>query len=321
MKIVQVANNTLPVPPPDYGGTQRVIDTLSRALAEMGHDIILFAPKGSSCEGNVIEYPSHLSDKLAFVRERLPEDVDIIHDHGGTIAEARLSVPTLCTIHTRSRLDIPYPVYVSKTLLRGKGKGKGYYVHNGIDMKDYPLKRKKEAYLLFIGRMMNKKGVHYAIETAKSLDMPLVLAGPVPKRRHDYFDEKVKPHIDGKQISYVGSVGGKEKINLISRARCVLFPTNWSEPFGLVPIEAMACGTPAVCFRNGAVSETMKGFPELTCDTVEEMIHIVKKGDFPSPKKMRKYVKKRFSAKAMAKSYLKLYQKIIREYPGKGGST
>lgn len=315
MKVVQISSPNFQTPPIDYGGTQREVYYLTNQLIEMGHEVILYGKKGSSCKGDVIEYPENCKSILSFVLDTLPKDVDLIHDHIGDIAEAKLNIPTLCSIHTRrARRKIQFPVYVSEAVLKEKANGKGFYVHNGILLEDYAFETNKDNYLLFLGRLNENKGAHIAIEVAKTLKIPLILAGPIQKDGKKYFKEKIEPHIDGQLISYVGPVGGERKIDLIKKAKCVLFPITWFEPFGLVPIEAMACGTPVVCFRKGGVNETMKGFPQLVCNKVEEMIAIVNKDEYPSPLDLRNYVRQNFSIEATTEKYLNIYEKVLKEY-------
>ncbi|PLR80326.1 glycosyltransferase family 4 protein [Bacillus canaveralius] len=314
MKIVQISSPTFVTPPIDYGGIQREVYYLTNQLVEMGHEVILYGKKGSACKGKVIEYPEDCESLLSFVLETLPEGVDIIHDHKGFVAEAQLNIPTICTSHTTKARKIPSPVYVSKAVLLEKAKGKGEFVHNGLNLDDYPFCRKKDNYLLFLGRINENKGTHFAIEVSKETGIPLIIAGPVQQDGVEYFKEKVQPFIDNKLIRYVGPVGGEQKLNLIKKAKFVLFPITWFEPFGLVPIEAMACGTPAICFRKGGVVETMQGFPELLCDTKKEMIKIIRKNKSPDPQKMRQYVEKHFSINMITRKYLKLYKRTIQTY-------
>lgn len=315
MKIVQISTNTVPVPPIDYGGKQRDIYYLTEDLIRRGHEVILYAKKGSKSSAKTFEFPSDdPKEQLDFIIKTMPKDVDIIHDHYGIVAEANPPIPTIRNAHGEKKVKGQICVYVSKKILKTAGKNKGYYVHNGIGLKDYKFRKKKDDYLLFVGRITHVKGVHHAIKVAKKTGRKLIIAGPVRNNREkEYFEEKVKPHLND-QIKYVGSVGGKKKQDLFSKAYCVLFPSIWNEPFGLVPIEALACGTPVLALKHGAVPEVLKGFPELLCNDVKEMIKKVKSGkNFPRPKACRRYVKKHFSDKVMTINFLKLYKKILRK--------
>ena len=262
MKIVQISTNTIPVPPIDYGGKQRDIYYLTEGLIRRGHEVILYAKKGSKSSATTYEFPSdNPKEQLDFIIQTMPNDVDIIHDHYGIVAEANPPIPTIRNAHGEKKVKGQICVYVSKRILKTAANKKGYYVHNGIGLQDYTFNKDKEDYLLFIGRMIHKKGVHHAIKIAKKTGRKLLIAGPARNQREkDYFEKKVKPHLND-QIQYVGPVGGKAKQELLSKAYCVLFPSIWNEPFGLVPIEALACGTPVLSLNYGAVPEISRAFP------------------------------------------------------------
>ncbi|MFD0694246.1 glycosyltransferase family 4 protein [Paenibacillus sp. GCM10027628] len=315
LKIVQISKNNLPVPPIDYGGTERDIYYLTEELLRRGHEVILFAKKGSKTRAKIFEYPSdNEKEQLDFIIRNLPKDVDIIHDHNGIVAAANPPIPTIRNSHWKKIPKGQIPVYVSETILRTVGKEKGFYVHNGININDYKFSDKKDDYLLFIGRMSQDKGVHLAIEVAKKTGRKLILAGPQrSKKEVRYFNTVIKPKLSDR-IVYIGSVGGEEKQNLLSKAYCILFPSIWNEPFGLVQIEALACGTPVLTFKHGAAPEVLKGFPGLLCNDVGEMIEKVKSGEsFPSPTACRKYVSKHFTDKTMTDNFLKLYKTILNK--------
>ncbi|MGF9696178.1 glycosyltransferase family 4 protein [Paenibacillus sp. MABNR03] len=317
MKIVQISTNTLPVPPEDYGGTQRDIHYLTEELVRRGHEVILFAKKGSKTNATrTYEYPTDDPDQqLDFIIKRIPSNVDIIHDHYGIVAKTNPPIPTLHNSHSKKAKGSQIPVFVSKKI-RDKNK-KGYFVHNGIRLRDYTFRTKKKGYLLFLGRIMKEKGVHLAIEVAQKTGKELIIAGTINKPAYqEYFDNEVKPHLNEK-IRFIGPVGGTKKINLISRASCVLFTSTWNEPFGLVLIEALACGTPVLGFKAGAVPEVLKGLPQLLCNSTDDMVRKVKyRNKFPTARVCRSYVKKHFSDKVMADNFLKLYKKVItnKEY-------
>ena len=315
MKIVQISTNTVPVPPIDYGGKQRDIYYLTEDLIRRGHEVILYAMKGSKSSAKTFEYPSDdPKQQLDFIIQTMPEDVDIIHDHYGIVAEANPPIPTIRNAHGYQKVVGQICVYVSKKMLKTIGNNKGYFVHNGIGLRDYPFSQEKEDFLLFLGRMEENKGVHLAIKVAKKTGRKLIIAGPIRKKREsEYFHAKIAPELND-QIIYIGSVGGEKKQQLLSKAYCVLFPSVWNEPFGLVPIEALACGTPVLALKYGAVPEVLKGMPKFLCKNTQEMItkmNYIKK--LYSPEECRRYVEKNFTDQVMTDHFLQVYDKILRE--------
>jgi glycosyltransferase involved in cell wall biosynthesis len=314
LKIAQISTNTIPVPPKDYGGTQREVHYLTEELVRRGHKVILFAKKGSTARSTqTFEYPSNdRKEQLAFIMKNLPSDVDFIHDHYGIVASSNPPIPTIRSSHSKGVTGVQIPVYVSKTILRKYGKNKGFYVHNGIRVEDYRFRKKKKDYLLFLGRIIKQKGVHLAVEVARKTGKELILAGPINDKK--YFNSKIKPYLN-KHIRHIGSVGGRKKMDLLSRASCVLFTSTWDEPFGLVLIEALASGTPVLGFKKGgAVPEVLNGMPQLLCRSTKDMIKKVQKpSKFPTARACRAYVQKHFSDRSMTDKFLKLYKKIIKQ--------
>ncbi|UJF35003.1 glycosyltransferase [Paenibacillus hexagrammi] len=257
LRIVQVISNypdARPLPPTNQGGTEKVVHELTENLVRRGHDVYLFASRGSRSSAKLIPYKKNLRDRgiARFVLKRMPRHVDIIHDHTftSTLGRRKLKIPTICTLHLPVKQRVKHPVYVSRRARTIMGKNRGYFVYNGISPRDYQFSKEKKGFLLFIGRLIPEKGVLEAIKIAERTGHRLLIAGPIKDRR--YFNKLLAPRIKrNPRIRYVGAVGGRKKQYLLKNASCLLFPTLWEEPFGLVMIEAMACGTPVVALRRG----------------------------------------------------------------------
>ena len=241
-------------------------------------------------------------------------NIDVIHDHTHNlvIGHEHLDVPTISTIHTESSLNIPvkFPLYVSKTkLLQSTNSHNGAYVHNGIDLEAYTYSKKKEEFLLYLGRIALRKGVEDVISLGKRTGIRTIIAGPVWNKN---FFKRIYPIIERTpNITYVGEVHGEEKQALISRAKWLVFPNGSHEQFGIVIVEALACGTPIAVYNRGAVPEVLKGLPMFVCENLEHMERLVTNDSPVHPKHLRKYVAKKFTTEKMTNKYLKLYQRAI----------
>ncbi|OKP93402.1 glycosyltransferase [Paenibacillus sp. P32E] len=317
LTIVQVISNypkAQPVPS-IKGGTEKIVYELTEELVRRGHRVFLYAALGSRSKAKLITYPKGLRhENLArYVLNKLPDSTDIIHDHTfrSALGVTNPKIPTVCTVHIPVKRRVKYPVYVSKRARQKMGNNRGTCVYNGINTNEYEFSAVKHSYLLFIGRIIRNKGILQAIEVAKKTGKTLIIAGPV--KAPQFFQREVKPLIQkNPHIHYIGPVGGKVKQRLIKHAECVLFPILWDEPFGLVMVESMACGTPVLAFRRGAVPEVLSGFPNLICDNVREMALKVREKKYPSPNVLRKYVLQRFTNKKMTDNYLKIYHDVIQ---------
>jgi glycosyltransferase involved in cell wall biosynthesis len=190
-------------------------------------------------------------------------------------------------------------------------------VYNGIDMSQYPPPgKKREDYLVWLGRFVPEKGPHLAIEAAKQTGAPLILAGTIDrylKTAVTYFHEQIEPQIDNKQIKYIGPVNVKRKVSLLRRAHAFLNPIEWEEPFGMVMVEAMALGCPVISFARGAAPEIVEdGKTGFLVQDLDEMVQSLPKIDEIEREETRLYVERNFSAKVMAEKYVQVYKKVIR---------
>lgn len=316
LKIVQVISNVPNariLPPTNQGGTEKIVYELTEELVKRKHDVYLFAAKGSKSSAKLIPYPAHIRDYSlgAFVTRHMPKGVHIIHDHSFKSAMGRLhsKIPTVCTMHLPVKHRVKHPVYVSRRARSLMGKGRGYYVYNGINPQEYEFSDIKHGYLLFMSRVMREKGIIQAINIAERTGKRLIIAGPIKDAYlYKWF---IAPRIrKNPNIRYVGAVGGKQKQQLLKHASCLLFPTLWEEPFGLVMIEGMACGTPVLALRNGSVPEILAKFPKMICNSVSDMVRKVQNGKYPSPRELRNYVIQRFTTSKMTSDYLRLYNKV-----------
>ncbi|WP_274361878.1 glycosyltransferase family 4 protein [Paenibacillus thermotolerans] len=316
MIIVQVAPYIIPLP--GSGGLERVVYNLTEALVAKGHEVYVYAMAGSRSSGIVIPYGHRWKDwdLVDFVLETMPDDFDILHDHTHDLifGQKKLRVPVVSTFHTEWAMHIPAsnPVFVSKTKLKqSPHRNHGYYVHNGIDLDQYEFSTDKRDYLLFLGRIDWEKGVPDAIRVAELTGQKLIIAGPI---WDEELYDKIRPRIKrNPNIEYVGEVHGERKQDLLKHAKWVLFPTACEEQFGLVIVEAMACGTPVAAYRRGAIPEVLEGYPEFLCKTPEEMARIVTQEPAVSPAKLRRYVEDRYTKEKMAEGYLEIYKKVIRK--------
>jgi glycosyltransferase involved in cell wall biosynthesis len=292
MKIAILAPPYLPVPSPSYGGSEKMIAHLADGLVAKGHDVTLFASGDSHSHAKIASVlPEHLGvasfrDKLAllpmlhytacFKREK---EFDLIHNHAQHLPHflgAFSSIPVIHTLHmSLYRDEVPeeirtvmrhfkddYFVSISKNQQRGLPElnivGN---VYNGVDLEAYPVSDESihsEPYLLWVGRITQKKGPLPAIRAAKTLGIPLKMAAVVEPTEQGYFNQVIKPEIDGQLIHSLGEQTHEQLIELYQHAFATLFPVTWHEPFGLVMIESMACGTPVVGYDFGAIDEVIR---------------------------------------------------------------
>jgi len=287
LRIAVLAPPWIAVPPDGYGGIEAVVDLLCRGLVVRGHDVTLFAAPGSRSTAHVqtlldaphpdmIGLALHESDHVACAWEQVDQAAaqgnpfDLLHDHSGFTALAmadRVGVPVVHTIHGAFDRDTSrfYRRHGHKATLvaisrsQAAGAPTGVAIHavvpNPIAVERWPLVMQKQDYVLWIGRMAPVKGADRAIDAAELAGASLVLAGPVQPGQERYFREQIEPHIDGRRVRYVGEVAGAEKQQLYANARALLMPVRWPEPFGMVMIEALACGTPVIAFPEGAAAE------------------------------------------------------------------
>jgi glycosyltransferase involved in cell wall biosynthesis len=189
-----------------------------------------------------------------------------------------------------------------------------HIVHHGINLNQYRLIEDKQNYLSFIGRIAPLKGTHIAIDVAKRTGIPLKIAGDVQPLNQEYFERKIEPEIDGKLIQYIGPANLKTKNELLGNSKAMLFPIQWNEPFGLVMLEAMACGTPVLAMPGGSVPEVVApGISGYICRSAKEMAKHAQTLAL-NPIAVRKQVEEQFSTSRMAKGYLDVYENALRKY-------
>lgn len=287
LRIAVLAPPWIPVPPRGYGGIEAVVDLLCATLVKRGHDVTLFAAPGSQSTARVItplaaahpdeigsslcesDHVSHAWDQIDLAANR-DEPFDVVHDHSGFTALAmagRLAAPLVHTLHGPFVNDTTaiYQRHGHKATLVAISRSQAAsapvgvqiasVVPNPIVVDDWPLRADKQDYLLWVGRMDPIKGADFAIRAAKLAGRRLVLAGPVQPGQERYFREQVEPYLDGERVRYIGEVGGTMKTELFANAAAFLMPVRWREPFGMVMLEALACGTPVIAFPEGAASE------------------------------------------------------------------
>ena len=345
MRIAQVAPLYESVPPKYYGGTERVASYLTEELVRQGHDVTLFASGDSvtkahlvSCTPQSLRLDSGCVDQLAhhFVMLenvfREAARFDIIHFHIDYLHFAltrREGRPAVTTLH--GRLDYPDLValhreYSSMPVISISDSQREPLpwlnwqgtVYHGLPKDLYRFHAEEGKYLAFMGRISPEKRVDRAIEIAKRLGMKLKIAAKIDRVDREYFEESIKPLFEESFVEYIGEIGESEKDEFLGNAYALLFPIDWREPFGLVMIEAMACGTPIIAFRRGSVSEVMKdGVTGFIVEDVDGAVKAVEQLPNVSRQACRRYFDENFTATRMALGYLTVYRQLI-EQSGEG---
>jgi glycosyltransferase involved in cell wall biosynthesis len=340
LKIAVLAPPWFAVPPTGYGGIELVVSLLADGLAYAGHDVTLFASGDSLTKGKLSAvYPSAPSELigrgLPDLRHALScyeraDEFDVINDHSGMLGAALaglVETPGLHTVH--GPLDVPeaQDVYgriakvaphvglisISENQRRPMPDLPwAATIPNAIDLSIYPCKPHRGEYLLFLGRMSPDKGAHRAIAVAMDAGIPLKIAG---KRREvkerQYFAEFIEPHV-GHGVEYLGEVTHGQKVELLQDARATLVPIEGEEPFGLVMVESMACGTPVIATRHGAVPEVIEdGRSGVIVDTYRQMAGALDDADALDPIECRRYVEERFAPERMVEDYVAAYRAAI----------
>jgi glycosyltransferase involved in cell wall biosynthesis len=343
LRIAQVAPLYESVPPQLYGGTERVVSWLTEELVAMGHDVTLFA-SGDSLTGarlvmgcpEALRLNSRCVDQLAHhinliekvVQEK--ESFDLIHFHIDYLhfpLSRHEALTQVTTLH--GRLDIPdlVPIYrqfpempvvsISEAQraplpwLNWRGT-----VHHGLPEDSLEPRPGEGQYLAFLGRISPEKGVDRAIEIAKRSGMPLKIAAKIDRADREYFETHIRPLIDTSLVEFVGEISDREKSEFLGDAIALVFPIAWEEPFGIVMIEAMACGLPVVAYRRGSVPEVIDdGVNGFLVQNVEEAIFALKNIASIDREVCRRQFEERFTAKRMACDYLAIYERMVKRGP------
>ncbi|HEY9806153.1 MAG TPA: glycosyltransferase family 4 protein [Candidatus Obscuribacterales bacterium] len=341
MRIAQIAPLWERVPPFRYGGIELIVSLLTDELVRRGHEVTLFASGDSISTAqlkSVHEQALRLDERIkepGLYEQMMLSQVyqqahhfDIIHSHVGCAALPYSGFVKTPTVHTMHGIYTPdnekmfrqfaWQPYISISEAQREPRLGLNYIHtvyNGIDITAYPFQPEPEqpAYLAFVGRLSPEKGPHEAIAIAKAVGLPLKIAGKVDAVDREFYQDQIKPLIDGEQIQYLGEVSHAEKVKLLSGANATLFPITWREPFGLVMIESMAVGTPVVGMALGSVPEVIAhGKTGFICHNREQMIEAVPAALGLSRQACRDHVVSRFSVSSMVDEYEKAYKMVLR---------
>jgi glycosyltransferase involved in cell wall biosynthesis len=333
MPVAQIAPPWVPIPPRDYGGTELMVANLVRGLMARGVEVTLFGAGDSTlkvpCLGPYAQAfwpPDKFSENLhlsyAF-RHLQKNPCRVIHSHlenaAGFWALAGLDAPLIITIHTPlTPMKVDYlksfpnlqVVAASEFQYRQLAGHPGrHLIHHGLEISEYPFQAEKEDFFLFLGRIYPDKGLHTAIRAARELGRKLVVAGPVFTPDQPYFDVLIKPELNGEVIVHVGPVDFPRKVDLLKRARGLISPLEVDEAFGLVMLEAMACGTPVAAYNRGAVPEVVRhGETGFVVHSYQELLTCLKRIGEIDPERCRERATRYFSRDDMVDAYLELYQ-------------
>lgn len=337
MRIAIIAPPWVPTPPPAYGGIEAVVDTLATGLKSLGHEVFLFATGDSTSRvpvGYRFENALGVGREDATIVELLQvmsaydmvREFDIVHDHThiGPAYSARFpDLPVVTTNHIpfENGVDSFYraigdrvPVIAISNAQARSARGVNIVdvIHHGVDPREFPIGEGTGGYALFLGRMNPDKGVHTAIEVARAAGIPLKIAAKCREsKEQSYYEEVIKPML-GDGIEYLGEATYEEKLELLGGAVCLLNPIDWQEPFGMVMIEAMACGTPVVATHAGAAPEiVVDGETGFLADSAKELVKAVQGVSGLERRKCRKRVEEKFSKELMVEKHLDVYEKVI----------
>lgn len=339
MRIALIVPPFISVPPKGYGGTELFAAQLAVGLSKIGIDVVVYTNGESTVPvekrwiyptaqwpiDNDIHTDLRDVNHGAWAVRDAVDDCDLIHiSNAPSLVHSRfVNIPFVYTIHHAhdnglSNLYSFYPdvwyVSISEFQRKLEKVSKIRTIHHGIDPGSYQMGTGKREHFVFLGRIAPVKGAHTAIEVAKRTGIPLKIAGEVQPMFKDYYESKVKPHIDGKLIEYVGEADLAMKNELLGSSVGLLFPIEWDEPFGLVMIEAMTCGAPVFAFPGGSVAEVVKdGVSGYTCASVDDMVERAKRAAAFDFAKVRDYAVTEFSVDRMVQAYAELYSEIVAE--------
>ena len=338
VRLAQVAPLYESVPPHLYGGTERIVSYLTEELLRRGHEVTLFASGDSVTRARLVAGASRALRLDPIVVDPLPYHIaqiqrvaalarrfDVIHNHMDYIGlplTALADTPVVTTLH--GRLDIPdlpvvFAAYPSAPLVsisdaqRGPLASANWYatVHHGLPVTSFQMGRGDGGYLAFLGRISPEKGVDAAIRVAAAAGLPLKIAAKIDRVDRAYCEETIRPLLGG-HVEFLGEIGGDDKVRFLGGARALLFPIDWPEPFGLVMIEALACGTPVIALRRGSVPEVVQeGVTGFVCDDEASMIEAVRRVDTIDRATCRRVFESRFSDVRMVDDYERVYCDVL----------
>jgi glycosyltransferase involved in cell wall biosynthesis len=341
MRIAQIAPLIEAVPPLLYGGTERIVSYLTEALVRQGHEVTLFASGDSQTTAELVACAPRALRLDRADRDPVPphlimldevwrrsQQFDILHFHIDLLhfpLFRDILGQTITTLH--GRLDLPqlqpfyarfaeFPLVSISDAQRQPLPPVNWVgtVHHGLPLElllfnDKPLGN----YLAFLGRISPEKGPDHAIEIARRAGMPLRIAAKVDDADREYFERRIRPEVDDRFVEFIGEINEAEKGHFLGNARALLFPVDWPEPFGLVVIEAMACGTPVIAFRRGAVTEILEeGVTGFTVESVDQAVQAVQRVNDLERRQIRRRFEQRFSAERVSRDYLAIYRKLIQ---------
>jgi glycosyltransferase involved in cell wall biosynthesis len=339
LRIALISAPFIAVPPAEYGGTELFVAQLAEGLGKAGVDAVVYANGESTVKAErrwlyerslwPIKQPERawireLNHTSWAIRDAL-NDCDLIHVQSpqGLAFSPFVDRPFVLTLHGpredylseyyRRYPEVQY-VCISDAQCRQESLPHLRTIHHGIDLSLYRLVENKQQYLSFIGRIAPIKGTHIAIEVAHRTGIPLKIAGEVQPVFREYFEKKIRPKIDGKLVEYIGPADLQAKNELLGNSMAMLFPIQWSEPFGLVMLEAMACGTPVLALPGGSVPEVVvEGVSGHICRSTREMTRCIPDLKM-RPADVRRYVEENFSVDVMVRSYVSLYQETLQNW-------
>jgi glycosyltransferase involved in cell wall biosynthesis len=347
MRIAQVAPLYESVPPRLYGGTERVVSFLTEELVRLGHEVTLFASGDSKTMATLVAPCERALWRDPACRETLPQHVrlmelvfrkasqfDVIHFHNDYLHFPLLRhnpTPTVTTLHGRLHLHDVQPLFrefaevplvsISEDQRRPlPGANWQATVYHGLPRETHTFQDEPGEYLVFVGRVSPEKRLDRAIEIARRAGRKLKVAAKIDDEDRGYYQQSIEPLLQASRsfVEFVGEVGGSAKDELLGGACALLFPIDWPEPFGLVMIEALACGTPVIAWRNGSVPEILEnGKTGFVVETVAEAVEAVRKIESLDRLVCRRAFEERFDSVRMARNYVRVYERLIHESPSR----